>query len=477
MSPGRVAKPVDWLSRVCFGLSLYDWHHERAPQRSHEIVDIACSVRSAAASQVAKWVSLLPVCSLLRRQQGTARRLSAGQHRARKARSARQHPAVLTRKIRQAPTVQALLRTHRNHEKMNSIHLSAYWSSLGHLMRERPAERCWLQGNTEAPNLLVENTVQSAMEGELRSALLANVAYGAARSYRGRSLRTLFAALADAAETQMEDLQPRELSSIAWAFATTGQLDEALAAAFARAAQRRVSEFSPKELANIAWVFATAGGSDGPLFASLASAAEGSMGDFACEDLARTAWAFAVANLYSDRLFGPLFAERCEAATWTNLQVALSQLHQWVLWHQELELPEPFSDSLRSRCLAAFRAGQSTPSHMQREVAATLADLGLHAEQETVTGEGYSIDLLVLWEGKLVAIEFDGPSHFCGRSEGDLPTGATLLKRRQLRAFGWSLVSVPYWEWEELKGKEQRREYLLKLLQSTGPASREDATC
>jgi hypothetical protein len=42
-------------------------------------------------------------------------------------------------------------------------------------------------------------------------------------------------------------------------------------------------------------------------------------------------------------------------------------------------------------------------------------------------------------------VEVDGPFHFIGRSHQ--PTGATRLKHRQLRYFGWRLESVPYWEW------------------------------
>ena len=42
------------------------------------------------------------------------------------------------------------------------------------------------------------------------------------------------------------------------------------------------------------------------------------------------------------------------------------------------------------------------------------------------------------------APQVDGPSHFLGDS--DVPTGATLLKRRQLRAFGWPLLSVAYFD-------------------------------
>jgi hypothetical protein len=58
-----------------------------------------------------------------------------------------------------------------------------------------------------------------------------------------------------------------------------------------------------------------------------------------------------------------------------------------------------------------------------------------------------------------VAVEVDGPSHFVGHS----PTGATALKRRQLRAAGWPLLAVPYWEWAALDGA-RRLEYLRRGL-------------
>ena len=34
---------------------------------------------------------------------------------------------------------------------------------------------------------------------------------------------------------------------------------------------------------------------------------------------------------------------------------------------------------------------------------------------------------------------------------GSEPTGSTLLKRRQLGQLGVTVVSVPYWEWDDLK--------------------------
>ena len=76
-----------------------------------------------------------------------------------------------------------------------------------------------------------------------------------------------------------------------------------------------------------------------------------------------------------------------------------------------------------------------------------------------------------------VGVEVDGPSQFAGRT----PTGATALKRRQLRAAGWALVSVPYWEWDALKVKPEhkgeevtswqlaQREYLSERLEQIVP--------
>jgi hypothetical protein len=46
---------------------------------------------------------------------------------------------------------------------------------------------------------------------------------------------------------------------------------------------------------------------------------------------------------------------------------------------------------------------------------------------------------------------------------------ATLLKRRQLRHLGWRLVSVPYWEWDEVGASSQRaEEYLASRLGGLG---------
>jgi hypothetical protein len=83
---------------------------------------------------------------------------------------------------------------------------------------------------------------------------------------------------------------------------------------------------------------------------------------------------------------------------------------------------------------------------MQRQVGSTLSSLGLNPREDVRTDAGYKLDYVVDWCGQKLAIEVDGPPQFVRRK----PSGARLLKRRQLRHLGWRLVSIPYWEWDEL---------------------------
>ena len=100
---------------------------------------------------------------------------------------------------------------------------------------------------------------------------------------------------------------------------------------------------------------------------------------------------------------------------------------------------------------------------------AALTMLGSRLEEEVIIKEGYSIDAVLQRKDGLVAIEVDGPSHFLQGPIGQhrSVSGATQLKRRQLKALGWQLVSVPYWEWGTLMNKEAKSKCLSRLLEST----------
>ena len=204
-----------------------------------------------------------------------------------------------------------------------------------------------------------------------------------------------------------------------------------------------------------AWAFATAGHKSPELFNAIsAEVVRRRFGGFTQQDMSNIAWAFAVLEPPSaDELFGTVtFTTRCAQFETSFSHEELAQLHQWSLWVDERGALWPrLPESLRKACRNAFVAEEGSPSQLQSDVVQEIRSRVAHVEEEhRCETTGYSIDAVVTFDnGDKVAVEVDGPSHFLGRSQQ--PTGATLLKQRQLRYFGWRLESVTYWEWERSK--------------------------
>jgi hypothetical protein len=317
-----------------------------------------------------------------------------------------------------------------------------------------------------APTLLDAIAAEAAPRvREFNPQDLANTAWAYATA--GHTAPALLDAIAAEAAQRVREFNPQNLAQIVWAYATTGHAAPTLLDAIAAEAAPRVREFNPQNLANTSWAYATAGHAAPALLDAIAAEAVRRVPEFNAQDLTNTAWAYAVANHPTDGsgLFGEQFARSCEEVAAELTHKNLSQLHQWALWHAGERgrsdcLP---SDALLERCRAACCSNVGRPSRMQRDVGVALASLGLQPEEEVVLHEGYSLDFVVEWCGDRVGVEVDGPSHFKGRE----PNSATLLKRRQLRCLGWRLVSVSYWEWDEVVASSQRaNEYLESLLEA-----------
>jgi hypothetical protein len=271
-------------------------------------------------------------------------------------------------------------------------------------------------------------------------------------------------AIAEEAATRVRDFDPQHLAITAWAFAKAEHAAPKLLDAIAAEAAPRVREFDPQALASTAWAYATAQHAAPKLLDAIAAEAVPRGHEFNQLQLANMAWAYAAADHgSSDVLFGTdAFVARCEAIESTFPAEGLCQLHQWQLWLVERGEAWPrLPPLLAERCHAAFVAAEGRPSRLQRQVGAALKALGHEPREEVRTPQGYSLDVVVCIEGREVAIEVDGPSHFVGRTH--TPTGATALKWRQLRAAGWALVAVPYWQWNALDVAGQR-EFLLREL-------------
>jgi len=119
---------------------------------------------------------------------------------------------------------------------------------------------------------------------------------------------------------------------------------------------------------------------------------------------------------------------------------------------------------LRGSVTLELDVEQHKPSRLQKDVAAILAEMQIEFVEEFIDERsGYSLDLLL--RDKRTAIEVDGPSHFIVGTH--IPLGKTLMKHRHMQQLGFDLRILPYWEWDQLKGKEQKKEYIRRLLTST----------
>jgi hypothetical protein len=256
----------------------------------------------------------------------------------------------------------------------------------------------------------------------------------------------------------MKDFLPQALSNIVWAYATAGVAHPLLFQKLADVAITRRSEFDTQSIANLLWAYATVGQTELHLFTSFASAVKSFLRKFDCQNIANIAWAYAVVNVNDPSLFNADFINTCQAKKDDFEEANLSQLHQWQLWQDEIKSNIRLPLTLRERCRQAFVSRVPRPSRLQDDVMSELLSIGLNPEEEVLTPNGYRIDALVEVNGKKLCIEVDGPHHFVGRQ----PSGNTLLKRRQVNTLDKNpVISVPYWEWNELGtdgGKKQ--EYL-----------------
>ena len=374
-------------------------------------------------------------------------------------------------KISQLKTVHEVLQAHEMHaDRMRPIDMSACWNTLAKQVK-RPRERSWIRGELQSRPVLqplLDTTLKMLRRSDAR--VIANTAHGLATVVDRTGLETgaaLWTMVSNEAVGRLGEFNSQNLSNTAWAFARVGHASPALFDGVARAAVGRLGEFNAQGLSNTAWAFATVGHASPVLFDGVARAAVGRLGEFNAQHLSNTAWALAAADIPSACLFGDeRFLERCAAVDLDT--EALCQLHQWQLWLEERgesypQLPPP----LARRCREAFVAEEGRPSKLQKQVTRALAALGLEPREEVQTPQGYSLDAVVRIDGHDIAVEVDGPFHFLSGMHTQTPSGATMLKRRQLAASGWPLLPVPYWEWNKIDRDEVAQgEYLINGLRA-----------
>lgn len=155
------------------------------------------------------------------------------------------------------------------------------------------------------------------------------------------------------------------------------------------------------------------------------------------------------------------------------LRVVFNQLYQSAL-HLEIKTGQDhltlLPRGMQHAAAAAwdYRRSFLSTSSLQRQVASVLRSMGYHCVLEHCPpGSPVVIDIAVTdpGTGRQVAVEVDGPYHYA-LNDPCHPLGAVRLRDALLRHTGWSMVSVPWYEFGALRWGGAMRSYLQRAVVS-----------
>eukprot|EP00548_Thalassiothrix_antarctica_P016315 CAMPEP_0194197022 /NCGR_PEP_ID=MMETSP0154-20130528/76982_1 /TAXON_ID=1049557 /ORGANISM="Thalassiothrix antarctica, Strain L6-D1" /LENGTH=300 /DNA_ID=CAMNT_0038921663 /DNA_START=147 /DNA_END=1046 /DNA_ORIENTATION=+ len=273
----------------------------------------------------------------------------------------------------------------------------------------------------------------------------------------GHSSPKLFDSILIKAMENLDTFNSQAVANTVWAYASIGyKIDSIKLDAFVSKAASVLDEFKVQGIINLLWSLAVFDFKDvdavDPLFSKITNDYNSLAYD---EDDYRKLSKEELSQLHQVSLW---YNKECKKDSLLPAKLrkeSKCQLHQVSLWYnKECKKDSLLPAKLRKESKLAFIANESSPSNLQKDVLRifeSLDSLGLVVvdEEANCNQTGYSLDFVIGTKNnqKDLAVEIDGPSHFMNCS----PTGATILKRRQLSNLAnRPLLSIPYWEWEEL---------------------------
>ncbi|KAJ1450529.1 hypothetical protein M885DRAFT_50508 [Pelagophyceae sp. CCMP2097] len=290
-------------------------------------------------------------------------------------------------------------------------------------------------------------------------------------------------------KTGLSAFAPEHVANLTWAFAVTGFRDAALFQAVSKhATPAALAHFSNQHLANVAFAFASLNLLDAGIFQRLSVEASKHRSETFMQpnDVAQLAWALAVLykqpaedeqNGFSTQAFVALCQSLLKRAfedddMFRGMGVDdMCQLHQLVLFlnhdaklaHMvQVQALKNLTAATLVRMRDAFAADdRPRPSFSQQRVAAALQRIGWTCATDLVTDEGLYLDMADAENRKVVL--FDGPPCFVTDVDRTVTAydGRAALKHRLLTALGWSVVHVPFFEWDALEQSSQAEDAYL----------------
>jgi len=281
----------------------------------------------------------------------------------------------------------------------------------------------------------------------------------------------LFNKIEKVALSRLHEFNSREITNMVWAYAKVGYSSPELFDKFAKLALPRLHEFSSRDIANTVWAHAAIDHSAPELFNKIAEVALHRLREFNSQSISNTLWAYSASNCVSNIEFSSHPRVLHLVVSLFNMfnEEELCQLHQWNLWGREVLGENLLPMDLSEHCLTVFSSVEMLPSKLHHDVVCKLHEIGVPLREKVPLKTGYSIDILLNYHGKNIAVEVNGPSRYIGQSQKQ--SGTTRLKHRQIGNLeNFKIVSLPFWEWDNITSNDgeivsqKQTEYLKQLL-------------
>jgi hypothetical protein len=311
---------------------------------------------------------------------------------------------------------------------------------------------------------------------------IANTAWGLAKMRVSPSHLLWVDVVRRSLQLKARDFEPQNIANLMWAFATAGvSPGETLVRTMSAEAVSKSKDFKPQEIANLMWALSTSGvSSDAALVRAMSAEAVSKSKDFNPQEIGNLIWAFAASGVSPDAVLVQVMMDEVSAGDLNS--EGRTQLHLFFLFNSLSAQPSDVSSwaELAAECKEAFVAHSSSStdtSKLQKDVARALRRLVSEEvlEEQVLEDSSFSVDARIA--GTRVAIKVDGPYHYLRgeaveAGQGRVLNSSTRFKHRTLTQLSWTVVQVPYFEWNALNGKQDQARYLATLLASAGvPAS------
>ncbi|GMH80724.1 hypothetical protein TrST_g14348 [Triparma strigata] len=300
----------------------------------------------------------------------------------------------------------------------------------------------------------------------------------------------------EAVEEFLQDCLPRDVSNLVWALGVLRSSSSLLLLESIAAEVERFTvspDSNPQVLSNIVHGYAKLGAFDGRVFRAVADQADRILKEGTLQDITNTVWAFAVAGKVeeNERRVRELWEE-----AWRRAEGAedsfLIQLENARLLARDCEGIELVveDEGLKAEVTRAVerqyegeRARSARGGQFEEMIVKDLMDFGFGEGLEREVspwvgvgddgGEGKLLPIDIAWnlgQGKRVALELDGPSHFLiggGKTTRDGPTKAKSLLLSNL---GWAVERFAWFNNKKLEkmSREERKSFWTAKLARSG---------